>query len=460
MTPEQLKEKIEELEGKAADLKAKLETPGEADKPEELAKDLKAIKDSIETLESDKAKAEKEAEFKALREQVETLTGALDETRKPMKEFSFKGAGVPTPKRTDGGLYGEGAENSFYNDVRLARKQNDQKAFERLEEAKKAAIEESHEGKAMQEAVDTQGGYLVVPEISNELIRLREQESVLRPLFASQPISVDELRIAAITNGLAVAWQAELTQKIINEFKFAEISAHVFTAAGLAVASNQLLADSRFSIDQLINQDLAKRFVALEEQAFLNGSGEGQPRGIRNTKGVQSIAYKEAVPTIPALLDIITNAITEIYSNYFGAPNAIVMHPRTWGRIVKAHETTSPSTYLIGAGSTAFGRRGNDPLPGYNGGSTPRGELFGLPVYTTANVPTTLGTTENESAIFVGDFSQGLVLDRQGVVTDQSEHVFFTSNQTVFRAEERIGFTAARYPKAFAVIEGSGLAAG
>ena len=67
------------------------------------------------------------------------------------------------------------------------------------------------------------------------------------------------------------------------------------------------------------------------------------------------------------------------------------MHPRTWGRIVKAREVSAPSTYLIGSGSTVFGRRGNDPLPGYANAQTPRGELFGLPVFTTSNVPTNLG---------------------------------------------------------------------
>jgi HK97 family phage major capsid protein len=63
----------------------------------------------------------------------------------------------------------------------------------------------------------------------------------------------------------------------------------------------------------------------------------------------------------------------------------------------------------------------------------------------------------NQSAVIVGDFSEGLILDRQGITTDTSEHVFFTTNQTIFRAEERMGFTAARDPKAFKVVAGSGV---
>jgi HK97 family phage major capsid protein len=49
----------------------------------------------------------------------------------------------------------------------------------------------------------------------------------------------------------------------------ASITASVFTAAGLATISNQLLADSNPAVDGLVTADLAKRLVALEETAFL-----------------------------------------------------------------------------------------------------------------------------------------------------------------------------------------------
>jgi HK97 family phage major capsid protein len=88
------------------------------------------------------------------------------------------------------------------------------------------------------------------------------------------------------------------------------------------------------------------------------------------------------------------------------------------------------------------------------------GEIFGLPVYLTANMPTNLGAGTDESRVIVGAFDEALFLDRQGVTVDTSQHVYFTSNQTVFRAEMRVGFTVARYPSAFSVIAGVGLANG
>lgn len=444
---EKITKQLEELEGKAGELKERLEAADAgSDEANEAKAAIEKVTERLETLEAEKEKAEAEADYKAMQDRIVSLEERLEKARKPGAKFAL---GVPTDGGDEDSPYGASGKYSFYGDVKAARG-GDRQAWERLEEVT--------EGKAMGEGAGSTGGFTVPTEISSELIQMREAGGVLRSLFSQQPIGTNELEVSALDNGLAVAWTAEFAEKIKSDLGFSQLTVNVFTAAGLAVASNQLLADSRFSIDSLINADFAKRFVALEEIAFLNGSGNGQPRGIRNTAGVDSIPLSST--NVVDLLDAITDAITEVYSTYFGAPDAIVMHPRTWGRIVKARETTSPSTYLIGAGSTAFGRRGNDALPGYGQGPLPRGDLFGVNVYTTPNVPTDLGTGEDESAVFVGNFSEGLILDRQGITTDQSEHVYFTSNQTVFRSEERVGFTAARYPTAFKVIEGAGLAEG
>ena len=49
-------------------------------------------------------------------------------------------------------------------------------------------------------------------------------------------------------------------------------------------------------------EDLAKRLVALEETAFLSGSGTGQPLGILNTPGLSTTTYTEGTPLMRGLL--------------------------------------------------------------------------------------------------------------------------------------------------------------
>lgn len=415
--------------------------------------DGKAVTDMLEkfgelepelTRLSDARLAEEAAlERKAMIERLNTLGEAVGKVAgKAMPDFfATQATGEPD-------VYGPEGENSYFNDVRRARS-GDVTAAKR--------IDDFFEGKAMGEGTDSDGGFLVPPEVSNELIPLRDSVSVLRQLFTSQPVTSDTLRFVAQDSGLAVAWTAEFAKKIQSQLSFSEFETHIYTAAGLATVSNQLLKDAKWSVDQLITKDMAKRFVALEEQAFIAGSGVGQPLGIINTPGVISIPYADASPDQLSLIDKISEAITEVQTQFLGFPDAIVMHPRTWGYLARGRN--KDDAYFLGAGAAGTVRKPNEAIPGYNGGPLPRGELFGLPVYCSPNVPTNLGDAENESAVIVGDFSQGLVLDREGIVTDTSSHVFFTSNQTVFRSEERVGFTAGRYPNAFAVVQGDGLAA-
>jgi HK97 family phage major capsid protein len=441
-----LKESVDGLQTEFSELKTKVtEGAGELEGKAvaELATKFEELQPELTRIADERKAAEAELERKAMIEHMNTLGEAVAAAAEGKAIPNF----FPSAGEGEAEVYGENGEHSYFNDVRRAR-DGDPKARQR--------IDDYFEGKAMGEGVDSAGGFLVPPEVSDTLIPLRDSVSVLRQLFTSQPIESDTIRFVAQDSGLAVAWTAEFAEKIQSDLSFSEFEAHVYTAAGLATVSNQLLKDAKWNVDRLITADLAKRFVHLEEQAFINGTGNGQPLGIMNTPGVQSIPYTEASPEQEALLDKISDAITGVQTEFLGFPDAIVMHPRTWGWVAKARAESGE--YLLGAGAAGQQRRPNEAIPGYGQGTLPRGELFGLPVYTTPNIPTDLGDANNESAVIVGDFSQGLVLDREGIVTDTSSHVFFTSNQTVFRSEERLGFTAGRYPNAFAVIQGDGLA--
>ena len=413
---------------------------------EEATKALEDLQSQVDVLTGERDAKLRDAEREHTANELKSLREQLNERRELHSDFDFG----EVSEETQEAIYGEKSGRSFYNDVRAALAQNDSAAMERWEEAL--------DGKAMTEGTGSAGGLLVPDQISAQVLELRQQSAVLRSLFPSIQVDSDTLRIASVSSGLTAGWVAELAEKPVADLAFAEISTNIFTAAGLAVASNQLLRNAQTSVDTLVNRDLALRLANLEEIAFISGSGTGQPRGILNTSGINTVALTSTA--IVDLLDAIVDAVTSIYTNYFGAPNAIVMHPRTWARIVKARESGTSANYIVGPGANPFGRRAHDQLPGYGSGQVPRGELFGLPVYTTANVPTNLGAGTNESRVIVGNFDEGLILENQGLTLDQSEHVYFTSNQTVFRAEEAVGFTAARYPKAFSVVQGAGLAAG
>lgn len=450
MDLEQIREtydkKFKELSDQVGDLNerrehAVKEQDGEAQKAVE--QQITELSEAVKSLTDERDTKLREVESESQKNRLTKLEEALKAVE---SDDRFK---VSNPVDPQGGAaYGPNSDESFYLDAHKALVDKDSEAFGRWKEA----IGE----KAMTEGLGSTGGLLVPDQISNELLELKVQQTVLRGLFSSLQVSSDTLRIPAQTQGLVAGWVAELAQKPVSDLAFGEISVNVFQKAGMAVVTNQLLQDAKQSIQSLISRDLAKRLGLLEELAFINGSGNGQPLGILNTPGVQTTSLTST--GVKELLDAIITAITNIYTNFLAPPNAIVMHPRTWARIVSAHSSGVTDEYLLGPPSGAGHRQATDRLPGYGDGPLPLGNLFGFPVYTTPSVPTTLST--NQSAVIVGAFDEGLILEHSGIRLDASEHVYFTSNQTIFRAEDRVGFTAARYPAAFDVIGGVGLANG
>lgn len=435
--------KIEALESRASELLSK------ADAEDSTAEDVKSFTEKVETeimpeierLQAARAAKEREEEVKALRTKVTTLDEVINDLKKPLPSFAI---GNPSaPEGDDTNPYAAGGK-SFFNDVRLANKGRSD-SHERLLAAVGA------EGKAMSEGVDAQGGYFVQPQIERQIAETRELDNVLRALCSKLNVTTNELQLDQLSLGTAAGWVAELAQKPEStSVALTSVSASVFTAAGLATISNQLLADANPAIDRLVTADLAKRLVALEETAFLSGSGTGQPLGLLNTPGISTKTVTVTDPSADTgLLDSILDAIGQVQTDH-GEPTAIVMHPRTWTRILKDKDASG--AYLLGPIDAV--------RPDVQSPRTANKTLFGYRVVTSNRVPTNLGGTTNESRVIVGDFSEALILDRQGITVDESPHVYFTSNQTVFRAEQRVGFTAARAPKAFCVIGGAGLAAG
>jgi HK97 family phage major capsid protein len=431
----QIIERITALEGKAQELLTTAEASSDTTEVKALQTTLNdEILPEITRLREQREEIERKEEQKAMRAEVTTLQEVINDLRKPLPDFSIGTGSKAIESADDSSLYAEG-KHSFFADVKAANRGR-QDALERL-----GALE----GKAMSEGVDAQGGYLVQAQISREIVQARELDNVLRALCSKLNVTTNEVQFDSLSLGTTAGWVAELAEKPeLTSMQLASVSASVFTAAGLATISNQLLADSNPAVDGLVTRDLAKRLVALEEAAFLAGTGTNQPLGLLNTPGVQTVTTTETgdVAAPGALLDDILDGIGKVQTEH-GQPTAILMHPRTWTAIIKARD--AQGLYWLGA------RR---PDQGPNTDQT----LFGVRVVLSNRVPTNLGTGTDESRVVIGDFSEALILDRQGITVDESPHVLFTSNQTIFRAEQRVGFTAARQPKAFCIVGGAGLA--
>lgn len=451
----EIQERLDALTTKADEVTQVL--VDEPAKYEEVKSVLDEIKPQIDVLTRERNEALQREEIKAMRGSLETMQSAIQKLREaPTGIFpTMEDEIVAGAKGFEGDeAYAEGG---FFRDVKLATHDKLQDARERLTKGYDPSAL-SPEGKAltpMTEGTNAQGGYLVRPVVERQIVAARELDNVLRGLCSKINVNTNSIQLDQLSFAAVAGWVAELAEKPSGgTFSLASITANVFTAAGLAVVSNQLLQDSNPSVDALAIADITKRLVALEETAFLNGTGTGQPLGILNTPGIGATTATDATATaVATILDAILDAIAAVETNH-GAPSAILMHPRTWTAILKYKPASG--AYLISPNSGALNQADvQSPRTVARG---PVRELWGYPVVLSNRIPTNLGVGTNESRVIVGDFREALILDRMGITVDESAHFLFTTNQTVFRCEERVGFTAARTPLAFNVVGGTALA--
>src|SRR5690349_7552502 len=130
MTFEELTQKIEALEAKASEAVSVAEADHSKFEEQKALIDNE-IKPEIERLQTERNEIRRDEEFKGLKEGVERLQGVMNELRKPGGGFTIGSLDLSEGKAAEDGPYADGGEFSYFADVRLANKGN-QDAKERL----------------------------------------------------------------------------------------------------------------------------------------------------------------------------------------------------------------------------------------------------------------------------------------------------------------------------------------
>lgn len=162
----------------------------------------------------------------------------------------------------------------------------------------------------LSEGVDTQGGYLVPEEYDGRLIDVLHEENIMRKLGHTITTS-GEHKINIAANKPAAAWIEEGGQLSFGDATFDQI---ILDAHKLHVAikvTEELLYDNAFGLENYIIQQFGLALANAEEDAFLNGSGNGQPLGLLaedggaeigvTTKATDDITYDEVVDLVYSL---------------------------------------------------------------------------------------------------------------------------------------------------------------
>ena len=253
----------------------------------------------------------------------------------------------------------------------------------------------------LQEGIDADGGYLVPEEYDNRLIKVLNDENIMRKLGHKITTSGDH-KINIASTEPAAAW--------IEEGDALQFSQILLDAHKLHVAikvTEELLYDSAFNLENYIIDEFGKALSNAEEDAFLNGTGVGQPLGLFAATGGGTV-YK-TVTKLTA--DDIMNLVYALKRPY-RKNSAFIMNDQTIAPI---------RTFKDNNGAYMW-------QPSYQAGEPDK--LLGYPVYTSPFAPT--------DAIAFGDYSYYNIGDRGTRSFKQLTELFAGNGMIGFVAKERV----------------------
>ncbi|MBU2249540.1 MAG: phage major capsid protein [Gammaproteobacteria bacterium] len=284
-------------------------------------------------------------------------------------------------------------------------------------------VAESKERKDLLENVGASGGFLVPIDQREQLLSVPGPEMIVRPRATVVPMRRRQIQWPVLdqTNttsgrpawygGVLANWTEEGTQKSEVEPKFRQINLVAHKLVTYTEASDELLDDSAVSLEALLTSLFAGAINWYEEQAFVNGTGAGQPLGIIQA-GATFVQGRAAAGAI-GIVDIINML------EHFHGTNPVWMISRS--ALPSLLQLNGPA----GNASYVFIPNAREGMPA---------TLFGYPVFWNEHCPL-LG---QRGDIILADLKMYLIGDRQATTVDASKHYKFQYDLTCWRAVHRV----------------------
>ncbi len=156
----------------------------------------------------------------------------------------------------------------------------------------------------LQEGVDADGGYLVPEEYDSRLIDVLTEENIMRKLGHHLTTSGDhKINIAATKP--AAAWIEEGGALSFGDATFDQILLDAHKLHVAIKVTEELLYDNAFGLESYIIDMFGKALANAEEDAFLNGSGVGQPLGLFAETGGGTAAASVASLATDNVVDLV-----------------------------------------------------------------------------------------------------------------------------------------------------------
>ena len=268
---------------------------------------------------------------------------------------------------------------------------------------------------AMQVGTDSEGGYTVPVDLSNELVQTLKEGSILRRAGARilYPRMAKSFSVPTLTDSAAAVLTAEEAAFDQKEPTFGVKTFTPYKYTKLVKVSDELLTDSLLNVEsQVIIPDAANAFALAENGAFTTGTGSAQPEGFTVGGSLGKTTAGAAAITADEILDLFHSL------NYLYRDNAVwMMHGNVLTYIRKLKDTTNQ--YLL--------------QPGLNGG--PSMTILGRPVIQNDYMASAI--TTGQKTIVFGNFSYFWIADFGQYTAQRLNELYAANGQVGFRFYKR-----------------------
>jgi HK97 family phage major capsid protein len=137
------------------------------------------------------------------------------------------------------------------------------------------------EMKALSAGSEPDGGYLLPRETFGKILSGLQSASSFRSVANQVTINSDALDFIADAGQFGAGWVSEADARDVTDtakLNKIRIQAHELYAE--PSVTQKLLDDASMDVEQWVTQKIIDKFVSVEEDAFINGDGQGKPKGI------------------------------------------------------------------------------------------------------------------------------------------------------------------------------------
>lgn len=304
---------------------------------------------------------------------------------------------------------------------RTDRSEQEMRAFRNFIQYGNRSNWPDNEIRALQADLDVSGGYTVAPpQFVNQLIKFVDNELFFRQLANIIPVtSSDAITAPSLdTDPADAAWTAEIgavSEDSSMAFGARELEPHQLTK--LLKVSEKLLMVSALPVENLVRDRLAYKLAVPQENAFLNGTGAGQPLGVF-TASSQGISTSRDVSTDNSTaaftFDGLKNAKYSLKSQYWPRLNWIFHRD---GVKMAAKLKDGEGQYQWSPSTQA-----GDP-----------DRLLGFPVRMSEYAPNTF--TSGLYVGILGDFSHYWIAELQSMGFKRLDELYAANSQVGFRVK-------------------------